>query len=132
MQINGPKKLVGAAAYMAAVLGVFSFKLDIVRTEEGSYCRQNEDGSFVINIQKGIGPYWKLRHLSHEIAHLKQYKLGELVGDCETEVTLWKGKKYFPTEYMSDDYYLSPWEMDARALEEWLVHKWESKKNELH
>lgn len=129
MQIEGDKWLVKRAVCFARALNVYGFDLKITQEEDGSWCSRAENGSFRINIEPS-DRYWALRALAHEMVHLKQYKHDELIDVGEAYV--WKGKNYHASAYMSDEYFLAPWEMEARALEAWLVHKWETRKNELH
>lgn len=131
MQIKGKKRLVKQAVVFARTLGVFDFTLKITRKQGYTECIRKPDGSFHINIVPA-DKYFEMVSLAHEMVHLKQYKRDELVGDCETEITYWKGEKHWPSQFMSDEYFLAPWEMEARALESWLVHKWETRKSELH
>jgi hypothetical protein len=132
MQIKGKKRFVRKAVCFASALEVHGFSLSISLSDEGSSCAMAEDGTFHIAILKGLTRFEETEHLAHEMVHLRQYKHGHLIGACDEGVTVWKGQKYFPVEYMSDDYFLSPWEMEARALEGWLVHKWETRQRELH
>lgn len=136
MKVEGPKWLVERVICFARALDVYGFDLKITRKQKSSECSRKPDGSFVINIQKDLTKkhwaYTATEHLAHEMVHLRQYKHDTLVGDCDENVTYWKGEPYLPVRYMSDEYFLSPWEMEARALEDWLVHKWETRKSELH
>lgn len=131
MQINGPKKLVKRAVCCARALGVSDFTLNLVWSDEYTECTVDEAGVFTISVRKDTAPFMLIYSVAHEMVHLKQYKRDELTGDCEP-VGYWKGEAYFAGEYMSDEYFLAPWEMEARALEEWLAHKWRNRKRELH
>jgi hypothetical protein len=129
MQIKGKKRLVRKAACFAKALGVFQFSLTIIESDEpASYCQRMEDGSFVIAMSPNAGKYWETRYLAHEMVHLRQYKHDDL--RTFPDHFEWKGERFFEPEFLSDDYFLAPWEMEARALEAWLVHKWETREDE--
>lgn len=53
--------------------------------------------------------------LAHEMVHAKQYFLGELV-DYGSHVS-WHGKKYQEFEPSSEDYFFSPWEVEAFGMQ---------------
>lgn len=53
--------------------------------------------------------------LAHEMVHVKQYVTGELVE--KGKYCLWKGKKYSEFEPNSDDYFFSPWEVEAFGMQ---------------
>lgn len=125
MKVNGKKWLIKRAVSFASTLGVFGFDLTIIRTASNSYCMQNDDGSFTIAIDSEATKLEATQHLAHEMVHLKQYKRDELI-DMSHGYTSWKGQLYPYHDPGSDEYFLSPWEMEARALEEFLVHKWET------
>ena len=133
MKLKGKKRFLKRAVVFARALGVFEFKLTVTNSPEPSFCQKHVDGSFTINVSSVCeSKYEETVHLAHEMVHLRQYKHDQLIGECDEGITIWEGENYLPVEYMSDDYFLSPWEMEARALEDWLVHKWESRKRELH
>lgn len=131
MRIKGKKRHVSRATCFARALGIYDFTLRIKTSEKGySYIESKKGGKHVIYLQEGIGKHLETEHIAHEMVHLKQHLTGDLRWD--TYHYLWKGEKWFVPKYMSDDYFLVPWEMEARALESWLVHKWETRKSELH
>jgi hypothetical protein len=53
--------------------------------------------------------------LAHELVHVKQFIFDGLVLDIEKNTTLFKGKRY--RTFNDAEYYLAPWEMEARAYE---------------
>lgn len=57
----------------------------------------------------------------HEMTHIKQYMQdGFKIGAKKVS---WQGKKF--SVKSEKDYWLSPWEMEARAMEEALLRFWE-------
>lgn len=59
--------------------------------------------------------------IMHEMTHVKQFMVNGL--RLKGKTARWNNSEYsFET---SDDYYFSPWEMEARAMEEPLYHKFE-------
>ena len=130
MKIDGPKKLVKRAVLAARFLGVSGFTLKIEWSDESSEIESHADGSFTIRIYEHQ-PKWSLMEsVAHEMTHLRQIKHGELI-ELEN-ITIWQGEEYYQIKYMSDEYFLAPWEMEARAMEAWLSYKWEIRKSELH
>lgn len=78
---------------------------------------------------KHINP---LQTLAHEMVHLKQYARSEL--ECTTKTSKWNGKIWEKKENEWDDYYDSPWEIEAFGREEglflrYMVEKKNGKKN---
>jgi hypothetical protein len=133
MKIEGKKKLIKRAVCFARALGVndFSLTIKVDETEKAGFCHLKEDGSFKIVIPSVTSMYWATRTLAHEMVHLRQFKHDELQY-FDNGVIKWKGEKFHPTTYMEDDYYLSPWEVEARGLEDWLMMKWRKRDRELH
>jgi hypothetical protein len=61
------------------------------------------------------------RSIFHEMTHIKQYMQdGFKIGAKKVS---WQGKKF--SMKSEKDYWLSPWEMEARAMEEALLRFWE-------
>lgn len=56
--------------------------------------------------------------LAHEMVHLKQFALGEL--RMMSRCNKWKGKKWVEKSNELDDYYDTPWEIEAFGREEGL------------
>lgn len=59
----------------------------------------------------------RLMNLAHELTHAKQFANGELM-DILTEPNkvFWKKKKHIFSDY-AEDYWLAPWEIEARGYE---------------
>lgn len=53
--------------------------------------------------------------LAHEMVHVKQYVSGELID--KGSHCIWKGKKFEQFEPASDDYFFSPWEVEAFGMQ---------------
>lgn len=128
MKITGPRKLVERAEFAAEVLGLYNFSLEIDWAPEGGTSESiaYEDGTFKIHIQKGLPTFKLMSHVAHEMTHLRQYKTQRLYTN---EHGRWWDGQWYP-DYESDfcdAYFLSPWEMEARANEGWLDWKWENR-----
>jgi hypothetical protein len=129
MKLKGPNKLVKRAAFMAALFDLYKFNLKIT-WDDSSYLEQETDSKFHIGIDRDTPRCFLTEVMAHEIVHLKQYLQGDLE-DLPDGKTLWKGKIYETGEIGSDAYFLAPWEMEARAYQEWCVRKWETRNREL-
>jgi len=68
-----------------------------------------------------------LQTLAHEMVHVKQYARGEL--QCTTKTSKWKGKLWRKKSDQMDDYYDSPWEIEAFGREEGLYLRYLVEKN---
>lgn len=53
--------------------------------------------------------------LAHEMVHVKQYVNGDLVD--HGKYCSWKGQKYEEYEANSEDYFFSPWEVEAYGMQ---------------
>ncbi len=128
MKIKGPKNLVKLAKFCADCLDISNFHLNIQYIKDDtSMCEINEDGSFDITIQGDlIDEEQTLKHVGHEMVHLRQFKHDELRQLNDTQV-IWRDEVYTMYNPDEEEYFLSPWEMEARALEEWFVFRWENK-----
>ena len=126
MFIQGPKKLADIVQFVAELYKINYFKLEISYEEGHSECTRNIDGSFKIIIEAGLEELEAVKHIAHEMQHLKQFKHDRLY-DTEAGMTLFDGVEYSPTEYLSDEYFLAPWEMEARAMEDWVEYRWENR-----
>ena len=131
MKVNGPKKLMKRAVFAACLMNVFDFDLTIVESDE-TYLTKDGERSYSMYIDRELEGYFMTEAVAHETVHLAQYVRGDLVDDQESEYLYWKGERYAEPEHMSDDYFLAPWEMEARALQAWIVHKWGERKNVLN
>lgn len=136
--ITGPKKLVAKAIFIADVLDIanLDFDLEIKRSKKlkdfSAECDQISEREFEITIAKGFSKSFETEVLGHELVHVKQYLTGTLVdrGPGEERGThkyLWRGKEVVLGNTM-DEYYLSPWELEARALEAYIAYRWSVRK----
>lgn len=73
--------------------------------------------------------------LAHELVHVKQFARNELGKMWEVEtffgpscVAKWQGSDW-SAKQREDDYYDSPWEIEAYGREVGLYHRWEEYKN---
>lgn len=133
MKIEGRKRYVKRAVYAACLLNIYDFRLAIVEIENDNYSYVVQEGpkEFLMCIEKGVPKPLLMEWIAHEMIHVAQYLRGDLKDD--EEGTLWKGELYNDPEHLSDEYFWSPWEMEARALESWIDHRWNTRsKNELH
>ena len=126
MHITGPKSLADIVEFTARLYEISYFKLEILYTDEHSECVRNIDGSFKIVIQKDLEEEQIVRLIAHEMQHLKQFKHDRLF-ETEAGMMLFDGVEYPPFEHMSDEYFLAPWEMEARGMEDWVQYRWENK-----
>ena len=129
--ITGPRKLVKKAAFIADILGIadIDFNVHIKRKKLKSIsaeCEQIDQFNYKLTIGKGFDKVTETELIGHEMVHVKQYVMGQLVDVKQTPTEghyLWNGKPYVSGNTM-DDYYLTPWELEARALEDWIVYRW--------
>ena len=124
MQIKGPKRLVKRAVFMAVALDLFDVNIRI-KWGKTSWMETIPDG-FLISVARETPKYYLSETVAHEMVHVRQYVVGDLV-DCTDGTTLWKGVVYETGEIGSDSYYLSPWEIEARGMQEWLDIKWRTR-----
>jgi len=77
-------------------------------------------------INKNLCKHQQAKVLAHELVHVRQYIGGDLIDlPGKDGLYKWKGDLIKIEEGSMDDYFLSPWELEARALEDWLVYRWE-------
>lgn len=91
-----------------------------LEVEVAGYCQYNTEEVipyFIIGIETEVneGEDDPLSVLAHEMVHVKQYVTGDLV-DHGTHCS-WKGKSYEAYEADSNDYYFSPWEVEAFGMQ---------------
>jgi len=130
MRVNARKKLMKRAVFAACLLNVYDFVLDIIEDDgDETYTVCDGPKQFRIHIAKDTYGFELMDHIGHEMVHVAQYMRGDLKDD--NGGTIWKGDLYPDPEYLSDEYFLAPWEMEARALQAWITHKWENRR-ELH
>lgn len=119
MKITGAFKQ--EAAFFAQLLEIDNFKLKIKKYKKNKYAGwlKRTDQGFVLRAND-------LRTIAHEMVHLKQYVKHELVDSGE--IVFWKGEAmHMVTKTSEDSYWLSPWEMEARAMEDYLLYKWKER-----
>lgn len=68
---------------------------------------------FRIVINANLGPRSLLESLAHEMVHVKQYAKGELKDYVYSKHVKWCGVKMLYDEEDDDQYYDSPWEIEA-------------------
>jgi len=85
------------------------------------YCEYHDDDVypyFIVGIEDNdpeSGEEDPLAVLAHEMVHVKQYARGELVD--HGKYCSWHGKKYEETELSSEEYFFSPWEVEAFGMQ---------------
>ena len=122
--ITGPKQLTDRAIYFALLFNIRpTIIFEYTSDETFSDCIQYEDGSFKIAIQDWVHEADLPAIIGHEMVHVWQYVRGSLEAIEETQIYIWEGKLYEHTEKM-EEYFLRPWEMEARAMEEYCDWKW--------
>ena len=84
----------------------FNKKLDTL-----GLCTQEEDNEFLVEVNPINGYHQTMRTICHELIHVKQYRLGEMVS--VTGGTRWKRKKF----KLDTPYGECPWEIEAFANE---------------
>jgi len=128
MLIKGPRKLVKRAEFSARLLHVECFTAYMRWTEQASNCQKYNNGCFILEIQKGLPKQDLITHVAHEMTHLRQFKHGELVDVSQLGKRLWKGELFDNSDEYDEKYFLSPWEMEARAMEGYITYMWENKR----
>jgi hypothetical protein len=123
--ITGPKGLVKAACWYAKFLGIdgHDFTLHIERKRLGTnrayllFDPDEMDGTLVVcpKESRTINMYTAI---AHEMVHVKQYVLRELV-DTDGPNVYWKGELYKDSSSATEDeaYWNSPWEIEAYGRE---------------
>ena len=90
---------------------IFSKNLQFFgETEVIGHNAKDEPREFALIIKSDIDNIEKVKTLSHEMVHLKQYLYNEL----NEEMTLWKGQKISEDDY--ENYFDRPWEKEAETL----------------
>ena len=77
--------------------------------------------NFIITMTSKFGILRSLIILAHEMVHVKQFALGELVWPEENLHPKWLGKKI---DYDSITYWDLPYEVEAHGREKGLVYQW--------
>lgn len=57
--------------------------------ENYGYCCELEDSEYEIDVKRTLNMRTMLTTLAHELVHVKQYELGELKQDSETDIDYW-------------------------------------------
>jgi hypothetical protein len=129
MRIIGPKKLTKRAEFVANLLDIKPAITLSWAKEEGdfSYCIENDDASFNMEIQKWLKGEDLIKTIGHEMVHVWQHKRGDLVSFHNEFRWFWKGQMYVGTENNMEEYFLRPWELEARALEDWIAWRWRNR-----
>lgn len=74
---------------------------------------------FHINVNKDMSKWSIIKALAHEMVHVKQYARGELqdyITPKKNDKVKWKGKTFSNSEEW-EDYWMSPWEIEAYGME---------------
>ena len=119
MKITG--KFTKEAEFFAKLLDIDNFTLKIKKYKKSDYSGwlKRTNKGFVLRAND-------LRTIAHEMVHLKQQLKHELVDSGE--LVFWKGEPMPMTNNIENDsYWLSPWEMESRAMEDYLLFKWSNK-----
>jgi hypothetical protein len=122
--INGPKKLVKRAQFVAKLLDIDpEITMEWSDEKDNSYCQEYDDGTFTVGIQKWMEGSMLVESIGHELVHVWQHIRGDLYGFDDEKRWIWKGQMYTDSGTM-DEYFLRPWEMEARAYEQWIEWRW--------
>lgn len=122
--ITGPKKLVKRAKFFAELFNIKpTVKFDWSTDEHVSECIEYTDGTFKVLVQDWLEPHDLITTIAHEMVHVWQYHRGDLKSYEKEELYFWKGKLYKHTDD-TEEYFLRPWEMEARAYETYCEWKW--------
>lgn len=125
------KKIRKAAEFYAKKLGIaediniFVWTKKRIKDAMG-YCSKVDDKNYIIAIQTKVelGEDDPLATLAHEMVHVKQYASGELI-DTKTHC-LWKGEQHIEYPVDADEYFFSPWEVEAFGMQVGLYHLYRS------
>lgn len=102
-------------------------KLAELKYHHGICVNTNHPNTFEITIHSKLDRKSKFKTLAHEIVHMKQWLTGEMrdyVRNDDIIKTYWKGKLWKMSGNELDDYYDSPWEIEAYGKEEGLYARW--------
>lgn len=127
MNFKGPHKLVKRAKFVAKLLNIDSADLEITidwsAEPDFSECQEHEDGSFTISICDWLTGQDLIQGIGHEMCHVWQKVRGDLITLNDEKRWIWKGQMYVDTGGM-EEYFLRPWELEARSLEAWIEWRW--------
>jgi hypothetical protein len=84
-------------------------------------CYPEVNGSFYIGLNESVdwNPDMLIRMLGHEMTHVKQFITEGLNLDAGIKTAKFKNKYYRLQN--NTEYFLAPWEMEARAMEEFFL-----------
>ncbi len=108
--------------YLSRLMGQKHPNIDItIEFREGmrdyAYCEHLTNSAhprkFNIAINTTLGPKRLLESLAHEMVHVKQYSKGELKDYVYSNHVKWCGVKMLYDEKDDDQYFESPWEIEA-------------------
>jgi len=104
-----------AASYFKLTTGVTTVKL--LATESGEYGTADKikNNRFELRVKKDSNIDNVFRTIFHEMCHINQYVNKGL--SLSGKMAKFEGK-----EHSKDDYWFSPWELEARSLEEALLY----------
>lgn len=103
------------------------FRLAEMKGDQGSCVNTNRPKTYEITIHSKLDRKSKFKTLAHEVVHLKQWLTGEMkdhIKRGDIIKTYWKGKLWKNSGDELDDYYDSPWEIEAYGKEEGLYARW--------
>lgn len=75
--------------------------------------------NFIIELDSNLSEKATLRTIAHEMVHVKQYATGQLKDYMSANGIKWEGKLFNKNNSINDleEYWLSPWEIEAYGLE---------------
>lgn len=103
------------------------FRLAEMKGDQGSCVNTSRPKTYEITIHSKLDRKSKFKTLAHEVVHLKQWLTGEMkdhIKRGDIIKTYWKGKLWKNSGDELDDYYDSPWEIEAYGKEEGLYARW--------
>lgn len=127
MIICEDKDYVEAAEFYASKLGIPEETIIGIQLHNtlnvAGYCQRHDDQAipyYIIGLDTSkqdtiIEEEDPFMVLAHEMVHVKQYALGELVD--ANSYCMWKGQRYQEFEADSEEYYFSPWEVEAFGMQ---------------
>jgi hypothetical protein len=127
MTIKGPKSLVKRAQFVSDLLNIQPrLTMKWTKERDSSSFTSFGDGSFVVEIQDWLNGRELIETIGHELVHVWQCLRGDFSNFDDDNRWLWKGKMYSDSNTM-DEYFLRPWEMEARAYEHWIEWRWRNR-----
>lgn len=124
MIICGDSKYKEAAEFYAEKLGIPDETIVAIGLytdmDVAGYCEFNEEEALpycliAIDTTEEEGQDPPLSILAHEMVHVRQYITGDLVD--QGSYCKWKGTKYESAAVDTEEYYFSPWEVEAYGLQ---------------